>query len=220
MKNWPFALWGGDGSDDEGDNDEGSDEPDPSITMTQKEFESSIAKAASRAARKAAKELRTSLGFDKQEDLTSFVEGTREAAESAKTEEEQRLSVFEQERKALLVQTTFVQTETRQLAADRVIVKAGVTDEAKQERIRTLVLSELGNEVDLETIHEDVQDALDSVRNDVPELFSISKKRGSGDGGATDHEPETDEEKYVAKKERYRKEYAAKGMIFTESPQP
>ena len=216
MKNWPFALWGGDGSDDDGvDGDDGSSEElEASTTYTQDELDKAVARAANRAARRQAKELRQSLGFETHDELTAFVEGSRASQEAQQTEAEKLQAELEQERNALLQDRQSLSGDRLNLAVDRNIILSGVTDEAKVKRIRTLVRSELGNDVDPETMDDDVAEALESVMNDVPSLFEIAsgKNKGSGDGGANEDKL-TDQELTQRRNKEWEAEYAKKGMI-------
>jgi hypothetical protein len=219
MKNWPFALWGGDGSDDESGDDsrEDSSEEEPTtITMSQKELESSIARAASRASRKATKELRESLGFSSQDELNAFVNSTREAQEAEKSEAEKAQAKLDEDRKALESQNSAVQNERIDLKVDRAIVMAGITDEAKVKRIRTLVRTELdeGN-LDMDALEEEVATAIASVKSDVPSLFSTNAQNpGSGDGGAND-DPPSEAKKAAERDKKLADEYARRGLIST-----
>ncbi len=217
MKNWPFALWGGDGSDDndEDTDDDESDKDEPeSLTMTPKELEARIARAASRATRKAKKDVRKGLGFDSQEDLDAYITTTREAQEATQTEADKLKLDTENERTSLASERNAVLEDKVQLSIERKIIYAGVTDEAIVKRIQTLVRAELGKDIDNETMTDDVADALEAVKGDVPTLFEASKKKnsGSGDGGGKDTK-QTDEQKRNARLKKYEDEYKQKGLV-------
>lgn len=218
MKNWPFALWGGDGSDDEGgDDDESSEEDEPEVlTMTQTELEATINRAASRASRKARKDVRKSLGFESQEELDAFVTTTREAEDANKDEADKLKLENETARASLVSDRRTFREESVALAIERSIIMSGVTDEAKVKRIRTLVRSELGDDIDSETLADEVTDALDAVKTDIPSMFESTSKGsgGSGDGGAK-NKVETDDEKRDVRLKQYADEYAAKGAVVT-----
>ena len=61
---------------------------------------------------------------------------------------------------------------------------------------------------------DDVADAIEAVKGDVPTLFETSKKKnsGSGDGGGTDTK-QTDEQKRTARLQTYKDEYEKKGLV-------
>jgi len=224
MMNWPIALWGADGTEDDNDDGDGavneSSTDTTTITMTQADLDKSIARAASRASRKATKDLRESLGFTTQDDLTAFVTGTRETQETEKTETEKATAALEQERASLANDRKSARTDRINLAVDRAIISDGITDEAKVRRIRTLVLSELteiGDDVDFEALSDEVTSALTSVKTDVPSMFESlkTKNQGSGDGGAND-QGLSDEAKAKAQDEIYRDEYRSRGLVITQ----
>lgn len=218
MKNWPFALWGGDGSDDDEGGDEGGDgDPDPqeeSITLTKKELESTIAKAVSRSERRTKKQARETLGFDSQEALKEFVDSARETAAASQTDQEKREADIAERERVLNERESSATTQMIDLSVDRGIILAGVTDDAKVKRIRTLVKSELGSDVGTDELAEEIAEALNSVKADMPSLFESKPRPGSGDGGKEDNKPKTSEEVQKAKEEQYRLEYQNKyGLI-------
>jgi hypothetical protein len=217
MKNWPFALWGGDGSENDGENnDEGesSEEEEPEVlTMTQVELDATIARAASRASRRARKDVRKDLGFESQEDLDAFVATTREAADANKDEAAQAQAELDTGRTELASAQKQVLEDGVKLTIDRSIVLAGITDEAIVKRIRTLVRSEMGT-VDSETLTDDVADAIESVKTDVPSLFDVEKKSGSGSGdGGAQNTKLTEDEAKEARRKQYEAEYAGRGLV-------
>lgn len=221
MKNWPFALWGADGSDDDGGSDDSTDESTDdstdttTVTMTQAELNKSIARAASRASRKATKELRESLGFKTHEDLTSFVTDTRTAQESEKTEAEKLQAQLEEAQAAVESDRRAARSERINLAIDRAIVSTGITDEAKTKRIRTLVKSELGDDLDIEKLSDEVTDALTAVKTDVPSMFETStKNQGSGDGG-TSSTNLSEDDRNRARDEKWEEEFRKRGLVAT-----
>jgi len=215
MKKRPFALWGGDGSDenDENDDDESEEDEPESLTMTPKELEAKIARAASRASRKAKKDMRKGLGFESQEDLDTFVQTTRQERDDQQTEADKLKEENESERTSLVSERKSVLEDRVSLSIERSVIFAGVTDEAIVKRIQTLVRAELG-EVDSETLSDDLGDALEAVKADVPSLFESAKKKssGSGDGGADDKKL-SDDEKRNARLQKYEDEYKQKGLI-------
>ena len=191
MKNWPFALWGGDGENEgegEGEGEGGSDEgegsdEDKPVTMTQSQLESTIARAVSRATRKSGKSRLKDLGFESQDDLTAFVASTREAETANQGEAEKAAAALTEGEAELASGRTSLDSDRINLRIERSIVVAGITDEATVKRIRTLVRSELGDEIDMEDLETEVSDAMDAVQADVPSLFETVKDPGSGDGG-------------------------------------
>lgn len=229
MKNWPFALWGGDSSDESSDeddkssdnessddgSDDGNDDDESSqvLTMTKTELDAKIARAASRATRRAKRDVRKGLGFESQEDLDTFVENTRKAADADKDEDEKRKQETADERTELQNERKELLESRVGLSIDRAIILTGITDEAKVNRIRTLVRSELG-EIAEETLNDDIADALEAIKNDMPVFFEseTSKNRGSGDGPTKDNKLTT-EERDEERDQRYRDEFRAKGLI-------
>ncbi len=223
MNGWPFALWGGDGSDD-GDNDESSDEDEESseepesVSMTKKDLEATIAKAVSRATRKDRKSQRESLGFESQEALAEFVKAAKEAESTNKSDAEKAAADLEAARLKLLADETSLGQQRIDLTVERAVIMTGIIDEATVKRIRTLVRSELGNDFDADSLVDEVTDALDAVKADIPALFDSQKKSsGSGDGGKGNVKPDTDEEAEKKRLEKYREEYARKYGTVTAS---
>jgi len=218
MKNWPFALWGGDGSgDDDGVEDDG-DEPDTSttLTMTQADLEKTIARAASRASRKATKDLTKTLGFESKDELTAFVSEVRNSEEENQDAVAKRSKELEEERSALASTRKQALNERIDLTVDRAIILSGITDEAKVKRIRTLVRSELDPDVDIEGLADEVATAMETVKADVPSMFEVKspKNPGSGDGGASDNPP-SDEQKRKDLEKQYQDEYRNRGLVVT-----
>jgi len=213
----PVPLWGADGSDEgeEGSNEEGQEgssvSEESKRTLTSKELEAMTAKAASRGGRKATKALRDELGFESVEDMKAFIASKRQA-------EEQELS--DQEKATKAAEATKAEAEAEKLAAsalrrsvliERQIVRAGVTDEKKTERIATLVQAELGSDLDPDEWNEAMKAAVASLEKDMPELFAGKRSAGSGDGGAkggstTETDDEAEREKALIA------EYAARGL--------
>ena len=227
--NWPFALWGGDSSDESSDednkssdnessddgSDDGNDDDESSqvLTMTKTELDAKIARAASRATRRAKRDVRKGLGFESQEDLDTFVENTRKAADADKDEDEKRKQETADERTELQNERKELLESRVGLSIDRAIILTGITDEAKVNRIRTLVRSELG-EISEETLSDDIADAHEAIRNDMTVFFETeaSKNKGSGDGPTKDHKL-TDDERNEERDQRFRDEFRAKGLI-------
>jgi len=222
MIRWPFALWGEDGSDDEGtddgegsegdegegsDGDEGSDE---AVPMTKGQLEATIARAVSRATRKDRKSQRETLGFESQDALSEFVKSARDAEAASKSEAEQAAAEVEKAKAALVSDAAALGQERIDLAVERAVIGSGITDEATVKRIRILVRSELGNDFDVEALAEEVKDALEAVKTDIPAIFDTEdpKPSGSGDGGKKDNKPKTDEQKKEAQIKQFEAEYA------------
>jgi hypothetical protein len=219
MKNWPFALWGGDGSD-ESDGDEGSaSEEEPElITMTREEVDAIAAKAASRATRKANKSFVSDMGFASQDEMRSYLGAAREREASEATEAERIQQELESERASLASDRLSVAAERIGLTIDRSIILAGVTDEAKSKRIHTLVRAELGNDVEVdEGLFDDVADALGKIQADLPDLFAPSGKRsfGSSDAGADDHDVDDEEKRRQEREAGWEKEYRSRGAVYS-----
>lgn len=231
MNGWPFALWGGDGSDDgdtgdgagdDGDKGKGSDDDDTGsdepVSMTKKDLEATIAKAVSRATRKDRKSQRESLGFESQDALADFVKAAKEAENTSKSEAEQAAAELEAARLKLSADETSLGQQRIDLTVERAVIMTGITDEATVKRIRTLVRSELGDDFDTDSLAEEVTDALDAVKADIPALFDSQKKSsGSGDGGKGNVKPDTDEEAEKKQLEKYREEYERKYGTITAS---
>lgn len=229
MNGWPFALWGGDGSDDgdsgdegdeggegEGSGDEGTG--DESVSMTKKDLEATIAKAVSRATRKDRKSQRESLGFESQDALAEFVKAAKDAESASKSEAEQAAADLEAARLKLSADETSLGQQRIDLTVERAVIMTGITDEATVKRIRTLVRSELGDDFDADSLAEEVTDALDAVKADIPALFDPQKKSsGSGDGGKGNVKPDTDEEAEKKRIEKYREEYQQRFGTITAS---
>jgi hypothetical protein len=156
------------------------------------------------------------MGFDSMKDLQSFVDTRKEAETDALDEQTKALQDAERSKKEYEAQLSDLSGERLKLKISQQVITAGVADEAKARRIAALVRDDLDSEVldDTDNWDQAITDALQSVQDDMPELF-IKAGVGSGDGGAHGDSDKklTDEEKAAASEKVLIDEYEAKGLI-------
>jgi len=212
----PVPLWGSDGSDEGSSEGEGGEEgreesKEESRTLTSAELEAMTARAASRGSRKGVKSLRDELGFESVDEMKAFVEAKRKADLEAQSEEEKATKAAADAVKAAEAEKIAASALRRQLVVERQIVRAGVTDEKKTERIATLLHADLDSDLEPDEYADAVDTAIEGLKADMPELFATKKVAGSGDGGARgDSEGETDDD--ADREKALIAEYAARGL--------
>lgn len=213
----PVPLWGADGSDEgeEGSEGEGSQEEssteESTRTLTSAELEAMTARAASRGSRKAVKTLRDELGFESVDEMKAFIQAKREAEQEALSDQEKATKAAEAKALEAEAEKNAASALRRSVLIERQIVRAGVTDEKKTERIATLVHAELDPDLDSDEWNEAMVTAVASLEKDMPELFAGKRPAGSGDGGAQGesiHETDDDADREKA----LIAEYAARGL--------
>lgn len=213
----PVPLWGADGSDEGEEGSEGEEsgeesKEDSTRTLTSKELESMTARAASRGSRKAVKTLRDELGFESVDELKAFIASQRKAEEEALSDQEKATKAAEARTLEADAEKLAAGALRRSVQIERQIVRAGVTDEKKTERIATLVQAELDSDLTPEEWDEALATSVGSLQKDMPELFAGAKRpAGNGDGGATgesqlDPDDEAEREKVLID------EYAKRGL--------
>ena len=218
-----FFLWGAAEDDGDSDSDDGGDtkvieETPPSTReLTDEEMSAMTAQAADKASRKTRRDIASDLGFESMKDLKTFVDSQKEATDSALDEQTKAVQEAERSKKEYDALKSELSGERLSLQISQQVITAGVGDPVKARRIAALVLDDLDPESleDEETWEESITVALQSVKDDMPELF-IKPGVGSGDGGAHgDSTTElTDEEKEAAKAKELRDEFEAKGLIY------
>lgn len=214
-----LRLFGADGEGDEGEEPEGdssgSDDGsgDNTRSLTTDELEKMTARAADRASRRATKALAEELGFETVGQLKEWASETKEAQEEAKSEDEKARE--ELARRTAEAEKAQRQLRTQRLSVeiDKAIVRAGVTDEKKLDRLQTLVYAEVAESDDEDAWVSEIEEALDGLKTDMPELFSGKKSHGSGDGGSRGPAGSDDSDESEEEEEAWRDEYARKGMI-------
>ena len=208
-------LYGAEGEseDDANDSDNDSTNQNEAKTLTSEELERSLARAADRASRGATKALAKELGFEKVSDLKDWALKQKEAAEASRSEEEKRAAKLAEDQAKADSERAKVRHERLELNIEKAVVRAGVTDEKKLNRLLTLMAAEIeeDSEDDWDT---QIAAALEAVKSDVPELFSSkAPSHGSGDGGTDGPSvpPDTNEEDEQTK--AWKQEYAQRGLV-------
>jgi hypothetical protein len=209
-----FLLWGAENEDDEETTTETPKvtEEEPR-TISTAELEQMTARAADKATRKAKRELATSLGFDSTAEMTEFISTNKKAAEEAQDEQTKALQAAQRKEKEYEAKMSALADERLNLMIERKVVAAGIGDPKRASRIAALVRDDLDSDLieDEEAWGGAVADALQSVQEDMPELFAKSGF-GSGDGGSKGKS--TDDEDEAAKKEKQHTDrYANRGMV-------
>jgi hypothetical protein len=205
------------GAEEDGDP---ADEVDPQIveqpstkTMTAEEIEKMTARAADRASRKARKDLASELGFDDLNAMKDFVGAQQEATKEAMDEQTKAIQGAKESQREYEALKSNLASDRLDVAVQAQVLAAGA-DPKKVSRVAALVRTELDPDVvnEEDTWGEVITDALSSVKEDIPELFAGTKGFGSGDGGAKGKSaPPEDED--AALKEKFSKQFAAKGLI-------
>ncbi len=222
-----FFLYGatpddGDGGDGDGDGGAGDgtpeDDPKPKIReLTDDEMTRMTAQAADKASRKTKKEIASTLGFDSMKDLNEFVESRKEADDAALDEQTKAIQDAERKGKEADARMSDLSDKSLLLDISQQVLNAGVADPAKARRVAALVRDDLDSESleDEGTWEQSITVALQSVKDDMPELF-VKAGFGGGDGGAhgESEDEQTDEQKEAAATKKIRDEYEAKGLIY------
>jgi hypothetical protein len=180
------TLYGADEEDAESPSEE---TPPQTQELSAEELEKMAARASDRGGRKAVNKLTEEAGFSSRQEMLDYIKAQREREDSEKSELEKAQTVAQSKLSEAQSLVESVQAERFDLAIERRVIRAGVADE-KVERIVTLIKSEIGD-TDPDAWNEDIEAALESVREDLPELFgkSSSATTGSGDGGVPTSPP-------------------------------
>lgn len=213
-----FLLWGNeDGEEEETTEEVEETTEEETKSITTKELEQMTARAADKATRKAKRELASTLGFDNMAGLTEFI--TTQKASIDEATDEQTKAVQEAERKSKEFDARMSDIAERELllSISQAVVGAGVADPKKVQRVSALVRDDLEPDVlDEDDYSGAVGDALQALREDMPELFAKSST-GSGDGGA--HGKSTDDDDDAAAKDKQLIEsYEKQGLVYHPLP--
>lgn len=215
-----FFLWGA-AEDEDGDDDSSktpAEESPPSTReLTKEEMSAMTAQAADKASRKTRREIAADLGFDSMKELKVFVDSQKEAAQSALDEQTVALQEAERTKKEYEAAMSSLASQRLSLLISQQVVAAGVADSVKTKRIAALIRDDLDPDVleDEEAWEASVTDALQSVQDDMPELFAKAGGVGSGDGGAHGKSTE-DKDPAAEKRKQLRDEFEKKGLIYHE----
>jgi len=201
------------GSEEEGSKKEADDEG--TKTLTAAELEAMTARSADRASRTATKALAKELGFEKLSDMKKWATEAKEAEAASKSESEQASAQLVEDQATLSASKRAVAQDQLNVKIERAIVRSGVTDDKKLDRLLTLVVADIGDDIDEEDWADAITSAVEGLKTDVPELFAGAKPHGSGDGGAkgdsTDDDDDADAE---AKQDKaWADEYTGRGMV-------
>jgi len=222
-----FFLWGAapDGEEGgEGGEVEGGkpieEAPPSKRELTDEEMSKMTAQAADKASRKTRRDIASDMGFDSMKDLQEFVGSKKEADDAALDEQTKALQDAERTKKEYEAQLSDLSGQRLTLDISQAVISSGVVDKAKAKRVAALVRDDL----DPESIEDEgsweaaITVALQSVKDDMPELF-VASGSGSGDGGAHGDAPTlTDEEKEAARQKQLKDEYEKQGLIYHPFP--
>ena len=194
-------------------NEEGQQPPDPpaSRTVSQDDLEKMVARAADRASRSATKALASEFGFDKVSDLKSWVSAQREAEAEAQSESERAAAKLAEDQAKITAAGNALTRDRLAVKIERAVVRSGVTDDKKLDRLQTLVLAEIDDVEAEDSWGDQIAAAVEGLQSDMPELFASAGSHGSGDGGARggSEPPEPDDE--AQQEQSWKEEYAGRG---------
>lgn len=217
IRKYLFPFWG---AEEEGEEEEEATPPTPpeppTRELTAEEIEKMTARAADRSARKARKDLATELGFEDYSKFQTWVKAQRDAEKEALDDKDRAIQEAKDAKAAAEALLNNLASERLDLAIQRQVLGAGVSDAKKVQRVAALVRLDLDADLinDEEAWEEAVTEALTSVKEDAPELFGVPgpQGHGSGDGGArgrSTSEPDTEAERI----KKLEKEFADRGLI-------
>ncbi len=192
--------------------DDGSDSQPAQRTLTQEELDKITARAADRASRSATKALAADLGFEKVADLKAWALTQKEAQEEQRSEAEKAAAKLAADQASVDTSRTALAQERLEVQIEKAVVRAGVTDEKKLDRLLTLVYAEIDETEDEDGWSAQIGEALEGLRGDMPELFA-SSARGSGDGGARGDSLPPDQNKEAEEEKKWDQEYKNRGYV-------
>ena len=217
IRKYLFPFWG---AEEEG---EGEEEETPEIVetpstkeLTAEEIEKMTARAADRSARKARKGLAEELGFEDLNTFKDWVQAQQAAEKEAMNEKDRAIQEAKEAKAAAEALQNNLASERLDLAVQRHVVGAGISESKKIQRVAALVRLDLDADIinDEDAWDEAITEALTSVKEDAPELFAEagSKGFGSGDGGARGRS-DKEEDKEAENRKKLEKEFAERGLI-------
>lgn len=217
--NWmkPLALFGAEDepeTEEAGSEEEESEESTETRQVTAKELETMTARAADKASRKSKRDLAVEYGFENFGAFKEFIDSSKQAQESAQTEQERKLAEAEKSQKDYEAKARDLARKELNLQVSTAVVGAGVSDKKRIDRIAALVQMGLDPEIleDEDAWDEAITASLQEVKTDMPELFSKAGSAGSGDGGARGGSaPKTDEEAEAQK--ALQDKYLKRGLV-------
>jgi hypothetical protein len=201
---------GGTSSEGSGEG-EGSDKPE-NRSLSEEELSKITARAADRASRSARKKMAEDLGFDSVSALNDWAKAQRDEADAKKSESDKAAEKLATDQKAATQERLDNARDRRQVKIERAIIRTGVVDEKKVDRLLTLVEAdiEVGDDEDLDS---QITEALESLKGDMPELFALKKGHGSGDGGSEGGSDDDTDDGESEEEKAWREEYEARGPI-------
>lgn len=213
-----FPFWGAE--DDDPEEEEGSPpqpSPEPSTReLTAKEIEQMTARAADRSARKARKDLATELGFEDFGKFQTWVQAQQAAEKEALDEKDRAIQEAKEAQAQAEALRNNLASERLDIAVQRQVLAAGVSDEKRMSRVAALVRLDLDPDLinDEDAWDEGIAEALSSVKEDAPELFGTQSPGGpgSGDGGARGRSTVTPD-KEADERKKLEKEFADRGLV-------
>lgn len=209
-------MYGAEGEEAEEEKVEGevSEEEEPETReLTAKEVEAMLARASGRGERRAIKRLAKELGFGGVGEMKEFVASQKEAADAAKSDEQKRLEAADKKSARAEAEAGKLQDDRLMVAVERAIVREGVTEQKKLDRLATLVWAELDDELEEEEWPDAITEAVSTIKADMEEMFTGRKPSGSGDGGAEG--PSKPQGEQDREEKQWEEEYRRKGLVST-----
>lgn len=185
------ALWGAEDDpevpDPELEAEEEEEEEESSRTLTSKELDAIVGRAVDRSNRKITKDLAKSFGFETAGEMKDWIAKTRQAEIDAMDEGERKVAEAAEKTRSAAALESSLASDRLDVAVLSAVVSEGVSDKKRQSRIAALVRLDLDPDLvneDRDSWDEAIADALTSVKEDAPELFTRAKvNHGDGDGG-------------------------------------
>lgn len=188
--------------------DEPVDSPpeENTATFTRTDIDAAVAKASERGKRSASKQIASDLGFDSVAAMKEWAVTVKQQEEEAMSEQEKALEQARKSAEEAAAVKAAATSERQDLRLERAILRKGVSDPKRSERIKTLVRAELSADLDTDEWESAVNEAIAVVETDLPELFTVTTK-GSGDGGGKGPSESVED-----KGAEYEKMYLSKGF--------
>jgi hypothetical protein len=169
-------------------------------------------RAADKSKRKALRDLASETGFDNMTDLKEFIDSKKKAEDDALDEQTKALQEAERVKKEYEAQMSDLADERLALRISQAVLAAGVSDPKRSDRISALVRLDLEPDLSEDDWNEAITDSLQSVTEDMPELFKGPAGMGSGDGGSKGKSKEDGDEQEAFEKQ-LREEALARGLV-------
>lgn len=180
IMSWHSGRWAGlRAEDDPPPNDDDPPSDDPIVKVGDREFRTSelqtiMAREKREGKRSGASEVLQTLGFDKVEDLQSFVTRAKEREQADETEAQRKAREADERRKQADADAQTAAEERRLAQMERRLIRAGVVDDDDAALDDAVVL--LQRDLDPQADDAAISDAVEKLKERRPELFGGTRE--------------------------------------------